>query len=110
MQTEKSKPSENKYKKCLLAWFIILDTVDGVNLVSVSEPEGAAEAEVVGSSISAATAGLPLGLSSFSHTSWPSTPSPGLAKVLTAVPQTARTRVWVRCTHCFIVIINDKKK
>lgn len=37
--------------------------------LSVSEPEGTAEAEVAGSTISAAAAGVPLGLSGFSHTS-----------------------------------------
>lgn len=43
--------------------------VDDVNSVSVSEPEGAAEAEVAGSTISAAAAGVPLGKSGFSHAS-----------------------------------------
>ena len=39
--------------------------VAGVNSVFVSEPEGAAEAEVAGSPISAAAAGVPLGVSGF---------------------------------------------
>lgn len=65
--------------------------VDGVNSESVSELEGAAEVEVAGSTISAAAAGVPLGLSGFSHASRPRPPSPGLAEVPTALPQTART-------------------
>lgn len=43
--------------------------VEGVNIVSVSEPEGAAKAEVAGSTISAAAAGVPLGVSGLSHAS-----------------------------------------
>lgn len=43
--------------------------VDGVNSVSVSEPEGATEAEAAGSTISAAAAGVPLGMSGLSHAS-----------------------------------------
>lgn len=37
--------------------------------LSLSEPEGTAEAEVAGSTVSAADAGVPLGLSGFSHAS-----------------------------------------
>lgn len=43
--------------------------VDDVNSVSVSEPEGTTEAEVASSTISAAAAGVPLGVSGFSHAS-----------------------------------------
>lgn len=63
------------------------------------EPESTAEAEVAGSTISTAAAGVPLGESGFSHTSWPSTPPPGLAEVSTALPQTTRTWLWVWCTQ-----------
>lgn len=43
--------------------------VDGFNClsVSVSEPEGATEAEVASSPVSAAAAGVPLGMSGLSH-------------------------------------------
>lgn len=57
----------------------------------VSEPEGPAEAEVARSTISAETAGIPLGVSGLGHASRPSSPSPGLAEVPTALLQTAGT-------------------
>lgn len=49
--------------------FIILYTAFGVNTAFVSELEGAAEAEIARSTVSAEDAGVPLGLSGFSHTS-----------------------------------------
>lgn len=64
----------------------------------VYEPESTAEAEVASSAISTAAASVPLGKSGFSHASWPSAPPAGLAEVSTALPQTARTWLWVRCT------------
>lgn len=72
------------------------------NPVFVSEPEGAAEAEAAGRSVSAAAAGLPLGVSGLGHASWPPHPPAGVAEVSAALLQTAGTGVWVRCTHSTI--------
>ena len=41
--------------------------VDGVNGLSVSEPEGATEAEAASSPVPAAATGVPLGVSGLSH-------------------------------------------
>ena len=78
-----------------------------IKSVLVSEPEGTAEAEIASSPVSAAAAGVSLGMSGHSHTTWPPPPSPHLAEVPTALPQTAWTRVWVRCT---IIPISSQRK
>lgn len=83
--------------------FIILIIAYGVNIVSVSEVEGAAEAKITSSTISAEDAGVSLGLSGFSHTTWSPPPSAGLAEVLAALSETARTWVWV----CTLVIASQ---
>lgn len=88
---------------CGVVLFIILNTAYGVNIVFVSEVEGAAEAKIASSTISAEDAGVSLGLSGFSHTTWSPPPSPGLAEVLAALSQTARTWVWV----CTLVIASQ---
>lgn len=48
---------------------MILYTEFSVNILFVCELEGAAEAEIASSTISAEDAGVSLGLSGFSHTS-----------------------------------------
>lgn len=54
---------------CGIVLYMILYTAFSVNIWFVCELEGAAEAETASSTISAEDAGVPLGLSGFSHTS-----------------------------------------
>lgn len=52
---------------CVVVLLMILNTAYGVNIVFVFEVEGAAEAKIASSTISAEDAGVSLGLSGFSH-------------------------------------------
>lgn len=80
----------------------------------VSEVESAAEAKIASCTVSAEDAGVPLGLSGWSNTTWSPPASPGLAEVLTALSQTARA--WVRvCRFVFLLtgatgMVQKKKK
>lgn len=92
---ERSFKDQINTSYCGIVSFMILCTTFSVNILFVCELEGTAEAEIASSTISAEDAGVSLGFSGFSHTSWSSPPSPGLAEVLTALSQTARTWIWV---------------